>query len=114
MYEESSNPSPNRWRKFWPVFPLIFIAIALLLGWAVMFLWNWILPEALGANPLTYPKALGLLVLCRILFGGFRGGGPRKFGQPTGKHWMNMSDDERAKMKAEWADRCRRKSSSEL
>lgn len=52
---------------------LLMLAIPLL-GGAVMLLWNAVVPLALtGAHPVDYLHALGLLVLCRILFGGFRG-----------------------------------------
>lgn len=41
-----------------------------------MHLWNWLLPTLFGWRLLTFWQALGLLALCRILFGGFglRGG----------------------------------------
>ena len=49
-------------------------------GWAVMSLWNWLMPGLFGLPVVTFWQALGLLALSRILFGGFRlgggGGGP--------------------------------------
>lgn len=46
------------------------------LGGLVMWLWNAVIPDLLtGARSIDYLHALGLLVLCRILFGGFRGHG---------------------------------------
>lgn len=99
-------------KKYWILFPVLFIAAALLLGWVVMSLWNAILPEVLGVNTLNFQQALGLFVLCRILFGGFRGGGRRHrrppFGQ-EGKPWMGMNEEERAQFKASWKERCRQK-----
>ena len=88
-------------------------AAVLLFGALVMWLWNNILPAVLGVGALTYWQAVGLLVLCRILFGGFRGGRPGG-GRPGWSHrgpewrekWMNMSDEERAKFRAEWRERC--------
>lgn len=111
MLNEGFNQGFMPTRKRWILFPLFFIAAALLLGGVVMFLWNAILPEVVDARPLNYPQALGLLVLCRILFGGFRGG------RPGGNHaalgprgrWMSMNDEERAKFKAAWQERCRKK-----
>jgi len=38
----------------------------------VMHLWNWLLPPLFGWRQLNFWQALGLLALCRILFGGFR------------------------------------------
>ena len=46
-----------------------------LFGELVMHLWNWLLPALFGWHPIGFWQALGLLVLCRILFGGFGGHG---------------------------------------
>ena len=46
---------------------LLFIAIG---GEVVMLLWNWLLPAIFGWPQITFWQALGLLALCRILFGG--------------------------------------------
>jgi len=40
-------------------------------GQVVMLLWNWLAPALFGLRPITFWQALGLLALCRILFGGF-------------------------------------------
>ena len=47
---------------------LLFIAIG---GLLVMLLWNWLLPSLFGWHQLTFWQAVGLLALCRTLFGGF-------------------------------------------
>ena len=53
----------------------VFAAIG---GGVVMLLWNWLLPQMFGWREVTFWQALGLLALCRILFGGFgRHGGGR-------------------------------------
>jgi hypothetical protein len=39
----------------------------------VMGLWNWLAPAVFGGHTISFWQALGLLVLSRILFGGFRG-----------------------------------------
>ena len=46
---------------------LLFIAIG---GEVVLQLWNWLLPPLFGWRQITFWQALGLLALCRILFGG--------------------------------------------
>jgi hypothetical protein len=61
----------------------LFIAFALFIvigGIAVQLLWNWLVPDILNLRRLTLWEALGLLALCRILFGGFgmRGGGSHR------------------------------------
>jgi hypothetical protein len=66
-----------------------------ILGLTVMALWNAVIPGLfVGARPIDYLHALGLLVLCRILFGGFRGRG----GWNQRRHWrrwMTMTPEER-------------------
>jgi hypothetical protein len=39
-------------------------------GQLVKVLWNWLMPPLFGWPALTFWQALGLLALCRILFGG--------------------------------------------
>ncbi len=48
----------------------LFIAIG---GAVVQLLWNWLLPPLFGWPQVTFWQALGLLALCRILFGGSGG-----------------------------------------
>ncbi len=95
------------------LFPLFFIAAALVMAAVVMLLWNAIIPGLTGWALLTYPKALGLLVLCRILFGGFRGrrhGGPPWSGNVGWRaRWKGMSEEERSAMRERWRERCERR-----
>lgn len=68
-----------RKRWYWIV-PLAIVAIPLFIfvgGEVVRLLWNWLLPPLFGWRMLTFWQALGLLALCRILFGGLAHGGPR-------------------------------------
>ena len=51
---------------------LAFIAVG---GAVVQWLWNWLLPDLFDLRRITFREALGLLALCRILFGGFGKGG---------------------------------------
>src|SRR5574342_315524 len=53
--------------------PLVIVAFALFIalgGAVVMRLWNWLLPALFQWPAITFWQALGLLALCRILFGG--------------------------------------------
>lgn len=63
----------RKFKKLWGI-PLFIAAIALLV-WATMLLWNALLPAIFGMVTITYWQALGLLVLGRLLFGGFGKGG---------------------------------------
>lgn len=111
MFNESRNPMHRRKKiLFVPVIILLFFV----LSGIVQFLWNSVLPGAVHASPLTYWQAAGLLLLCKILFGSFhfgrRGHGGPPFGGPTHamrEKWMKMSDEERAKFKERFRDRCR-------
>lgn len=63
-----------RWKMIFIV-PFAILAMALFVvigGEVVMRLWNWLLPPLFGWRLLTFWQGLGLLALCRILFGGFR------------------------------------------
>jgi len=64
-----------------------FVVFITLGGFVVRELWNWLLPDLFGWAQITFTQALGLLVLCRILFGGFgmRGPGRHREGRP-GRH----------------------------
>ncbi|MDR1936143.1 MAG: hypothetical protein LBS49_11310 [Candidatus Accumulibacter sp.] len=64
------------------------------LGGLVMLLWNWLMPALFtGLGSIDYWQALGILLLCKILFGGrghWRGHHPR---------WDSMSAEEREQLK---------------
>ncbi len=93
-------------------FITVFITFVFGLSWIVMFLWNAILPDVTGVKPLTLWQAMGLLVLSKILFGGFFGR-KRHWGQSKRKRWkekwMGMNDEERQKAKTKWKEYCNRK-----
>jgi hypothetical protein len=73
---------------------LVLVAIAVL-GWIVMALWNWVIPAVfVGGRAIDYLHALGLLVLSRILFGGFRGRGGWH-GRGPWRRWERMTPEER-------------------
>ncbi|WP_221390760.1 hypothetical protein [Dyadobacter sp. NIV53] len=120
----------HTYRRRFPLFPLFALAAALLLGGLVMLLWNAILPALINVNPIKYWQSVGLLALCRILFGNFGGrmGGPGQwkqnwqnngtndtdskssFGRSSWRgKWMSMTEEERLKFRDEMRQRCRRK-----
>ena len=88
---------------------IIGIAAILVFGFVVMSLWNAILPAVLGVKAISFIQALGILLLSKILFGGFAGGrrGPgHQWKQQMQEKWDVMSPEEREKFKAEWKNRC--------
>lgn len=50
---------------------IIVITLVLLFGYITMQLWNWLMPEIFGLGAINYWQALGIIVLAKILFGGF-------------------------------------------
>jgi hypothetical protein len=110
-------------RKRWIwIAPLAILAMALFIvigGEIVMHLWNWLLPTLFGWRLITFWQALGLLLLCRILFGGWGGSGGGKghmrhrirermaerMGERMQERWEKMTPEEREKARQRWA-RC--------
>lgn len=71
---------------------MIFIvaAIVALVTLVVMTLWNWLIPSIFVAGPeITYWQALGVLVLSKILFGGFKHHPKPPFSSSSRAHWKN-------------------------
>jgi hypothetical protein len=67
----------------------------------VMGLWNVLMPGIFAVRMISFWQALGLLVLCKILFGGFRpfsGGSPR-WRRRMMERWEEMTPEEREKFK---------------
>jgi len=60
-----------KWIFLAPLAILAMVLFAFIGGEIVMQLWNWLLPPLFGWRQVTFWQALGLLALCRILFGGF-------------------------------------------
>lgn len=78
--------------------PLIVLAAGVF-GYAVMNLWNWLVPAVFGGKVITFWQAVGVLVLSRILFGGFsRHGGRRKW--RIVDDWEQLTPEEKEKFRA--------------
>jgi hypothetical protein len=85
-------------------------------GEIVRELWNWLLPPLFGFREITFWRALGLLVLCRILFGGVGGRGLSRSGprrrivdrivDRVGHRWERMTPEERERFRQGMRDRC--------
>ena len=74
---------------------------AAVLGFVVMSLWNGLLPPIFGFKAIHFWQALGLLVLSRILFGGFhrRPGQSFRHRQRMIQRWESMTPEERESFK---------------
>lgn len=87
-------------------------------GEVVKLLWNWLLPPLFGLRQVTFWHALGLLALCRILFGGFGfHGGSRshsgmrsriaeRMADRVGERWATMTPEERERFRQRVRERC--------
>lgn len=99
-------------KRNWVVRVLKFVVMAALiitlLSFVVMRLWNWLTPVLFGWPVINFWQAAGLLILSKILFGGFRG--------RTGRHWYwrhrmmerweQMTPEERMKFRQTARGRC--------
>lgn len=65
------------WAPLAIVAMLVFVIVG---GEGVRLLWNWLAPDLFGLRAITFWQAVGLLALCRILFGGFRAHGMSRSG----------------------------------
>ena len=87
------------------VFAALFITVA---GFVVMSLWNWLLPSIFGFHVITFWQAIGILILSKILFGGFRGGPGRHryWRHRMMQRWDQMTPEERQKFREGMGGRC--------
>ncbi len=84
---------------------LVMVVGIALMGGVVMLLWNWLMPGLFtGASQIDYWRALGLLLLSKLLLGGGRGRWHARR-----QHWEGMTADERAHfrehLKSRWGSR---------
>ena len=98
----------NRW--IW-LGPLAIVAMVLFIfvgGEVVLHLWNWLLPGLFGLRQITFWQALGILVLCRILFGSLGGHRrPRSYmGRRMAGRWERMTPEERERFRQGMRGRC--------
>lgn len=83
--------------------PLFFGLITTL----VYYLWNWLMPDLFHLTKITFIQAGGLLLLSRILVGGFHFGGKHKMHRSNMREkFMGMSDEEKQAFKEQWKQRC--------
>jgi hypothetical protein len=114
-------------KKFWLLkcikIALLVILAVLAIGFVVMYLWNWLVPSLFGGPMISFFQALGILILCKILFGGFKKGhhhchkcgegGWKKHGnwkqhlkEKLESKMATMSPEEKEKFKKKFGNRC--------
>jgi Ca2+/H+ antiporter, TMEM165/GDT1 family len=111
---EEHNMSKKKWIGIAILAPLAIALFIWLGGELVMHLWNWLLPTLFGWRQITFWQAVGLLALCRILFGGLGSHGShgsrsnmrRRIAQRMDERWERMTPEEREKSRQSWRSRC--------
>lgn len=81
----------------------LFVVVAsIAFGFLVKFLWNALIPPIFGWHMITFWQGLGLLLLSKILFGGFHrhaGGGRNRWRRHMKERWENMTPEDREKFR---------------
>jgi len=90
----------TRNRKKFFFIPFGIAALLAIVSYVVMLLWNNLLPEIINVKPISFWQAMGIFILCKILFGFGKGNG----GGPWARHRMaekcrDMSPEERLQFK---------------
>jgi len=81
---------------------LIVLMAATVFSFVVMWLWNWLMPVLFGLHAISFWQALGILVLSKILFGGFHGrhGFKGDWRARLIRRWEDMTPEEREKFRS--------------
>lgn len=92
---------------------LVVMAAFAVFSLVVMSLWNAVLVPVLHISAVNFWQAAGILILSKILFSGFKAGGPMgrsgyRWNKELKEKWQHLSPEERDKMKQEWRQRCNR------
>ena len=99
--------SRHRFLRVMKVVAIVLVAVTVFSA-GVMWLWNGLMPAIFGLHAITFWQALGLLVLSKILFGGFRGrpdfGG--RWRRRMLERWEQMTPEEREKLRASLRGGC--------
>jgi len=96
---------PHGGSKFLRIIGMVFVGVlfaagfALVFGFLVMWLWNWLMPALFGLGKITYWQAFGILLLAKLFFGGFGSHGREpsdRFHDRFHPRWNDQRDREDA------------------
>lgn len=100
---------PRLKRLIWmaPLAILGMLVFTFIGGEIVMHLWNWLLPPLFGWPQIGFWQSLGLLALCRILFGGFgfHGSGRSDLRRRMEERCEHMTPEERERFRQRMRER---------
>jgi len=97
-------------------FGLFAILAVTAVSFLMMSLWNALMPGIFSVRAISFWQALGLLLLSKILFGGFRphtGGGGFGWRRRMTERWEQMTPEEREKFKQGMRRGCGRRQNVE-
>lgn len=97
-------------KRFIFIVPLAILGMLLVIvigGEIVLRLWNWLLPSLFGWRQITFWQAVGLLTLCRILFGGVSGRGFHRsdYRRRMAERCEHMTPEERERFRQRMRER---------
>jgi hypothetical protein len=97
----------RRWIFLAPLAILAMLLFIVIGGEVVMKLWNWLLPPLFGWREITFWQGLGLLALCRILFGGLgiHGSGRSNFRRRMRDRCEHVTPEERERFRQRMRER---------
>ncbi len=102
-------------KRFWIKkiigFGIMAVVFMAFIGYVLMRLWNGVLVNVTALKEITYTQAIGILILSKILFGGFHSncwcGKGNRWKQNMKDKWDKMNPEEREQFKQHWRNKCR-------
>jgi hypothetical protein len=95
----------KRWFYLAPLAILAMLLFVVIGGELVLHLWNWLLPPLFGWRQITFWQALGILVLCRILFGGLGSHRSGRSRRRMGERCEHRTPEERERFRQRMRER---------
>jgi hypothetical protein len=95
----------NRILRVLKIIAIVTVAV-LAFGFVVTHLWNFVMPAVFGLHMITFWQAVALVVLGKILFGGFRGPGGAPWRRRMMERWEQMTPEQREKFREGMRGRC--------
>ena len=95
LSEKNDYSSESRTRRVLRIIGMVFVGLvfvvlfALVFGFLVKWLWNFLMPDLFGLKAITYWQAFGMVILAKLLFGAFGGHHHDRWGKhhPPFRRW---------------------------
>ena len=88
-------------------FAAILAVAVLVFGFVVTHLWNYVMPPLFGLHMISFWQAVALVILGKLLFGGFRPGpGGMHWRRRMMERWEQMTPEQREKFREGMRGRC--------